>query len=60
MWAYTHVPQRTVADAGDEGIRGVWDHDDRERFADRMQARIEERAPGFDSRYFVHTRYKAG
>ena len=50
MWAYTHVPQRTVGDAGGEGIRGVWDHDDCERFADRMQARIEALAPGFGSR----------
>lgn len=50
MWAYTHVPQRTVDDAADEGIRGVWDRDDCERFADRMQARIEALAPGFGSR----------
>ncbi|MGI9156223.1 MAG: phytoene desaturase family protein [Marmoricola sp.] len=50
MWAYTHVPQQTVADAGDEGIRGVWDHSDCERFADRMQARFEALAPGFGSR----------
>ena len=48
FWAYTHVPQpgRTVRDAG-EGVTGRWDHDDLERFADRMQARLEERAPGF-------------
>ena len=50
MWAYTHVPQEVVRDAGDEGIRGDWGHDDLERFADRMQARIEELAPGFGSR----------
>ena len=50
MWAYTHVPQRTHGDAGDEGIRGEWDHDDLERFADRMQARFEVLAPGFGSR----------
>jgi phytoene dehydrogenase-like protein len=49
MWAYTHVPQDTHDDAGDEGIRGVWDHDDLERFADRMQARFEKLAPGFGS-----------
>jgi phytoene dehydrogenase-like protein len=49
VWAYTHVPQRTTRDAGEE-IRGVWDHDDRERFADRMQGRLEELAPGFGSR----------
>lgn len=48
FWAYTHVPQpaMTRRDAGEE-VTGQWDHDDRERFADRMQARIEARAPGF-------------
>jgi phytoene dehydrogenase-like protein len=50
MWAYTHVPQHTVADAGDTRIRGEWDRDDCERFADRMQQRIEALAPGFGSR----------
>lgn len=49
MWAYTHAPQNVAADAG-EGIRGVWDHDDCERMADRMQARIERYAPGFGER----------
>lgn len=48
FWAYSHVPQPSMTrdDAGEE-IRGTWDHDDLERFADRMQARIESRAPGF-------------
>lgn len=48
FWAYAHVPQpaATRSDAGDE-VSGRWDRDDRERFADRMQARIEARAPGF-------------
>ena len=50
MWAYTHVPQHVVGDAGDAGITGAWDHDDRERIADRMQARIERLAPDFGSR----------
>jgi len=50
VWAYTHVPQSTTHDAGDAGIRGVWDRDDCERFADRMQERIERIAPGFGSR----------
>ena len=50
LWAYTHVPQRVVADLGDGQVRGVWDHDDCQRFADRMQARIEQLAPGFSSR----------
>jgi phytoene dehydrogenase-like protein len=49
-WAYTHVPQEVRRDAGDGGIRGVWDHDDLERMADRMQARVEEHAPGFGDR----------
>jgi phytoene dehydrogenase-like protein len=50
MWAYTHVPQETRGDAGEGGIRGVWDRDDLERFADRMQDRFERLAPGFGSR----------
>lgn len=50
MWAYTHVPQQTDRDAGDGSVRGVWDRDDCERFADRMQARMEQLAPGFGSR----------
>ena len=49
MWAYTHVPQHATRDAGG-GIRGVWDHDDCERFADRMQERFERLAPGFGGR----------
>ncbi|GAA1932389.1 phytoene desaturase family protein [Nocardioides hwasunensis] len=50
FWAYSHVPQETGHDAGDGGITGRWDRDDCERFADRMQARLEEVAPGFGSR----------
>ena len=50
VWAYTHVPQDTVADAGDGTVRGVWDEADCERFADRVQDRIERLAPGFGSR----------
>jgi phytoene dehydrogenase-like protein len=50
MWAYTHVPQHAHGDAGDGGVRGVWDADDLERFADRMQDRVERLAPGFASR----------
>jgi phytoene dehydrogenase-like protein len=50
LWAYTHVPQSAVRDAGEGGIRGEWDRDDCERFADRMQDRIEALAPGFGSR----------
>ncbi|RYB92057.1 NAD(P)/FAD-dependent oxidoreductase [Nocardioides oleivorans] len=50
FWAYSHVPQRTRHDAGEGGITGRWDRDDCERYADRMQARLEEVAPGFGSR----------
>ncbi len=49
-WAYTHVPQQVREDAGGEGIRGVWDRDDCERMADRMQERLERLAPGFGAR----------
>src|SRR3954451_24669621 len=50
LWAYTHVPRDVSGDAGGQGIEGRWDHDECERFADRMQARIEARAPGFGAR----------
>lgn len=50
FWAYTHVPQEVRGDAGDGGVRGTWDHDDVERFADRVQARLERVAPGFGER----------
>jgi phytoene dehydrogenase-like protein len=50
LWAYSHVPRETVGDVAEGGISGRWDHDDRERFADRIQARIEARAPGFGDR----------
>lgn len=50
LWAYTHVPHTSAYDAGEGGVRGVWDRDDCERFADRMQARIVELAPGFEAR----------
>jgi phytoene dehydrogenase-like protein len=50
MWAYTHVPQHVVGDAGEDGIDGTWHRDELERFADRMQASFEELAPGFGER----------
>jgi phytoene dehydrogenase-like protein len=50
LWAYTHVPHDVAYDAGEDGITGDWGPDDRERFADRMQARITKYAPGFESR----------
>ncbi|MFL6027595.1 MAG: phytoene desaturase family protein [Friedmanniella sp.] len=49
LWAYTHVPQVTHGDAGPDGLTGSWDHDERERMADRIQARIEKYAPDFAS-----------
>jgi phytoene dehydrogenase-like protein len=49
LWAYTHVPQVTHRDAGPDGLTGSWDHDEAERMADRMQARIEKYAPDFAS-----------
>jgi phytoene dehydrogenase-like protein len=50
MWAYTHVPQHVARDAGPDGITGRWDATECERFADRMQARLERLAPGFGER----------
>jgi phytoene dehydrogenase-like protein len=49
-WAYTHVPQEVRADAGPDGLTGRWTRDEAERMADRMQARVEEYAPGFGDR----------
>jgi phytoene dehydrogenase-like protein len=49
LWAYTHVPQQVRSDAGGD-LTGAWDTDEAERFADRMQARIEEQAPDFSAR----------
>lgn len=46
-WAYTHMPQQIRRDAGGDGVTGRWDHDECERLADRMQARMERLAPGF-------------
>lgn len=46
-WAYTHVPQETRADGGPDGLTGRWDETGLAIFAARMEARIEELAPGF-------------
>lgn len=48
-WAYTHVPQQTRGDAGGE-LTGRWDAADAEAMADRIEARVEEYAPGFTGR----------
>lgn len=50
LWAYTHVPQESRRDDGPDGLTGRWDADECERFADRMQARIEKYAPDLASR----------
>jgi phytoene dehydrogenase-like protein len=45
-WAYTHVPQLTQGDAG--GIlTGQWDLAEAAVMAERIEARVEEYAPGF-------------
>lgn len=48
-WAYTHVPRHARGDAAGE-IGCSWNDSDTERFADRMEARVERVAPGFRSR----------
>ena len=48
LWAYTHVPQEVHGDESGE-LTGTWDDAEIERMADRMQARLEARAPGFGS-----------
>jgi phytoene dehydrogenase-like protein len=45
-WAYAHIPQEVRGDAAGE-LSGDLDAAAVERFADRMQARIETAAPGF-------------
>ncbi|MCU0254156.1 MAG: NAD(P)/FAD-dependent oxidoreductase, partial [Acidobacteria bacterium] len=45
-WAYTHTPQDPTGDAGGE-LTGTWDEAEGRAFAERMEARIEEAAPGF-------------
>jgi phytoene dehydrogenase-like protein len=48
-WAYTHVPQRFRGDVGGK-LSGSWDAADSEAMAERIEARIEEYAPGFTER----------
>ena len=46
-WGYTHVPQHPRGDAAGE-LRADWaDPDDRARFVDRVERRVEAFAPGF-------------
>ncbi|OEJ30346.1 phytoene desaturase family protein [Streptomyces subrutilus] len=46
-WAYTHLPQRIVSDAGPDRITGRWDAREQEAMADRIEAQVERFAPGF-------------
>lgn len=46
-WAYVHVPQRPRRDAAGAGVSGDWAGGDAERFAERIEAEVEARAPGF-------------
>jgi phytoene dehydrogenase-like protein len=48
-WAYTHVPQTTRGDAGGE-LTGRWDPAEAEAMAARIEARVEDYAPGFTDR----------
>jgi phytoene dehydrogenase-like protein len=46
-WGYTHVPLHPRGDAAGE-LRGDWsDPDDRARFVDRVERKLEAYAPGF-------------
>jgi len=45
-WAYTHLPREVKGDAGGE-LAGDWGPSDVERFADRIEGRMEALAPGF-------------
>ncbi|WP_031508542.1 phytoene desaturase family protein [Streptomyces megasporus] len=49
-WAYTHLPQRVREDAGDGSVTGAWGPGEREAMADRVEAEVERRAPGFRDR----------
>ncbi|OKJ63506.1 FAD-dependent oxidoreductase [Streptomyces sp. CB02009] len=46
-WAYTHVPQRIISDAGPDGITGQWSAGEQEAMADRVEKQVERFAPGF-------------
>jgi phytoene dehydrogenase-like protein len=45
-WAYTHVPQDPAGDAAGR-LTGSWSDSEGREFAERMEARIEQVAPGF-------------
>jgi phytoene dehydrogenase-like protein len=54
VWAYTHLPRVVRGDAGADGqdapLTGSWDTTEVERMADRIEARLDSRAPGFRDR----------
>lgn len=45
-WAYTHVPQRVVADDGGE-LTGSWDQRELAAYVERIEREVERHAPGF-------------
>jgi phytoene dehydrogenase-like protein len=47
-WAYTHLPQRVVGDAGGK-LTGRWDAAELEELAERCEREIERLAPGFQA-----------
>jgi phytoene dehydrogenase-like protein len=49
LWAYAHVPQTVRGDAGGS-ITGAWTASEVQAFADRIEARLEAKAPGFRER----------
>ena len=49
LWGYTHVPRQVRGDAGGD-LTGEWSAGEKQRFADRMQAHLEQFAPGFSER----------
>jgi phytoene dehydrogenase-like protein len=50
LWGYTHIPQRVRGDSGGDGLRGVWDDEELDVFASRIEQQIERFAPGFGRR----------
>jgi phytoene dehydrogenase-like protein len=46
-WAYTHVPQQVTCDAGEDGITGRWDAREVDVVVARVEAQMEQLAPGF-------------
>jgi phytoene dehydrogenase-like protein len=47
-WAYTHVPQQVKGDAAGQ-LKGTWDEQETNLFADRIEEQVEALAPGFRS-----------